>query len=211
MAYDGTTPALAFRYVGQCDSFPDGNYYVKVSSTDAQQLHIKHHGGRAWALVMLKLEAPQPALFTQEAVGDPTSLTSSFKLSDTQINFMTDVKNNPDVWGVALIPEYQEGYLTGNLLRGKTSRAYPVGSSITSNMGEMIKFQLDATVYPTGAWDTTLENNNHGGGQQAWANWLSSESWKMRWNSGPEGKTYFNEVVNGKGWANTAHIYAWVH
>ena len=51
---------------------------------------------------------------------------------------MTDVSNNPDVWGVTLVPEYQAGYLTGNLLRGETSRAYPVGSSITSNMGDMI-------------------------------------------------------------------------
>ena len=125
---------------------------------------------------------------------------------------MTDVSNNPDVWGVTLVPEYQAGYLTGNLLRGETSRAYPVGSSITSNMGDMIKFQLDATSYPTGSWDTTLENNGHGGGEQAWANWFSSEAWKMRWNSGTQGLTYFNEVVNGKGpGANTAHIYAWVH
>ena len=126
---DGSSTALAFRHVSQCDSLPDGTYHVMVSATESKQVQIKHHGGRAWALVMLKLEFGifgDAGLYTQSAVGDPTDSSLSFKLTDAEINYMTDVDHNPDVWGVILVPEYDHGYLTGNLLR--TSR--PVGGRL---------------------------------------------------------------------------------
>ena len=171
-----------------------------------------HHGGRAWALVMLKQAPPQSSIYTVDAVGSPLSDSGTFKLADTELNYMTSVATNPDRWGVMLVPRYNDGYYTGNLLRTDDSdRAYPIGSSIISNGGDMIKASLDAASYPSGSWDTSLETNSYCSGPQIWSNWNSAESYRLRWTSAG-GCTYFDESVNGVGPGDVScRIYAWAH
>ena len=106
---------------------------------------------------------------------------------------MTSATHN---WGVVLVPNYDSGYLTGNLIRtSPDDRSYSVGGSTGANQSDMAKFSLDADEYPT-AWDHELESNTHCGGTQVWANWASSESYQFRYTSAG-GCSYFNEAVNG--------------
>jgi hypothetical protein len=162
--------------------------------------------------VMLRQPGPQPSIYTIAAVGDPLVESSTWKLSDAELNYLTATRHElHDAWGVVLVLKYNDGYLTGNLLRtDENSRAYPLGGSITPNAGDMIKFALDDAHYPSGAWDTTLETNGYCGGNQVWANWRSSESHKFRWTSAG-GCAYVDGVVNGfVGEGMPYHrIYAW--
>lgn len=214
---DGSSASAAFEYLAQANAFPDGTYFVRVSPTLAKQLVVQHWGGRAWGLVMRKSLNPDTSVYSVDAVGNPTSTfdgtsASSFKLADAELHYLTTATTNPSVWGVVLVPNWNNGHVAGNLLRSDaSSRAYPVGGSVTKDAGDMIKFSLDATSYPSGSWDTTLSSNSHCGGDQVWANWESSESYKMRWIA-PGGCSYFNEVVNGLGTGEIAGgIWAWAH
>ena len=225
-AHTGSSQATAFAYIAQADTYPDGTYWIRVSPTSTKQLVVKHwgpstHVSRAWAMVMRKSVNPDSSIFTVGSVGSPTSTfdsssSSTFKLADTELNYLTTASTNPSTWGVMLVPNWgnnQQGannHLGGNLLRtDASSRAYPLGGSIISNAGDMIKSSMQAASYPTGSWDTALETNSHCGGTQVWANWESSESYKMRWISAG-GCSYFNEGFNGVGPGEiSGGIWAW--
>ena len=215
---DGSSEATAFAYIAQADSSPDGTYWFRVSlDGDTKQLVVQHWGSRAWALVMRKSVNPDSSIFTVGSVGSPTSTfdssaSSSFKLADTELNYLTTAAINPSAWGVMLVPNWNNNHRTGNLLRtDASSRAYPLGGSIINNAGDMIKSSLDAASYPTGSWDTTLSSNSHCGGNQVWANWENSEAYRMRWTA-PGGCSYFDEVVNGMGAGEiSGGIWAWAH
>jgi len=196
--------------VSQADDAADGTYYVHVSATSTKRMVVVHYAGKAWAMVMLKV-GQTSAITTDNAFGD-SSNDGTFKLSDVELNYMTTASNNPDVIGVVLIPNYNNGYRTGNLLRSNDgSRAFPIGGGNTANAGDMAKFDVTSPdPYPTN-WDTNLEDNTHCGSNQVWANWASDESYMFRWTSN-NGCSYFNANVNGVTPGDyTGRIYALLH
>jgi len=211
---DGVSQETAFTHVGVADGLPAGKYdfWVKTSADGAKQLpfvvHTLSNGGtRAWALVYQK-RSRSDNLFTVDATGS-IDVLSNYKLTDTEINYMTG-DANPDAIGALIVPNYDGGHVTGNLLRADDgSRAYPIGSSVTSNVGDMAKSSLVALDYPT-AWDVTLNDNSYCGGTQVWANWEGSEAYHFRLNSAA-GCSYFNENVNGYSGPTEGILSMFVH
>ena len=158
----GGSADVALDYISQADGLGGGNMWLKTSASSAQQLHFVEHKGKAWARVMLKYGAAsgypsgQPVMFTTGHVGAPADFlgtSKGFKLSDTELNYITSTSSNPDALGVVLVTNAGAGHTYGNLLRSNGgSRAYPIGSSIIANGGDMAKFNLDLADGVDGAW-----------------------------------------------------------
>lgn len=201
--------------MAQADEVADGEYWIRTSPTTTKLLTVVHHSGKAWAIILRKIGSDSRFFsvgsFNAAGAANHPSITQAFKLSDAELHYMTSLSSNPSVTGVLLIPNYNGGYLTGNLLRTDASdRAYPIGGSTGANRGDMAKSSLDATTYPT-SWDHELEDNTHCGGTQVWANWVSAESYKFRFTSSG-GCSYFNEQVNGVGLGDYGgSVYGFVH
>ena len=179
----GVTSELAFNSVADGDGLPDGLYYIRVAPDATAQLQFDHYGGKAWARVYQKV-GTTTSVFTVSAKNSPTaSFADNYKLSDEQMNYLTSTDS---AWGACIVPNYEEvyngvwvdsrgaEYVNCNLLRSNDgSRAYPVGSSIIADGGDMAKSNLLAPSlndYPSEErWLTTLFDNNYCGGTQVWA------------------------------------------
>jgi hypothetical protein len=208
------TESNPLLFVSQADTLNEGLHWIKVSPTTAKEVYfVKNTNGLAWAVVMHRTGAASN-LFTTNAVGTPQlppntiNGTVRFKLSDAEMNYMSTVGNNPDVVGVILIPNYQQGFRTGNLLRNKNlTRTYPTNGSNTANAGDMAKYNINnnpATQYPT-SWQTTLQTNSYCGGTQVWSNWVSSLAYMFRWNSA-SGCMYVDGAFDNIGFGENSTI-----
>jgi hypothetical protein len=214
------TESNPLLFVSQADTLAEGLHWIKVSPTTAKEVYfVKNTNGLAWAVVMHRTGSAID-LHTTNAVGTPQLPPSTingsirFKLSDAEMNYMSTVGNNPDVVGVMLIPNYQQGFRNGNLLRSTSgAKSYPIGSSNSGGtVGHMAKYNINnnpATQYPT-SWQTSLSSNAYCGDNQPWANFDNSLSYAFRWNSSG-GCMFSNEGFNNLAGAaeNSTTANAW--
>ena len=208
--------ANPFEYVSQADGSPDGLYYVMTSSSTSREMWFKNHGGRMYALAAHRGTGSNfNAGFSNSGSGSPGAPDSGsdWILPAAEMNYMTSTQYNPDAWGITLIANYNAGYNNGNLIRSKGgSRAYPTNGNNTANAGDMAKFDITTSNYPS-SWNTSLNTNTYCSGTQVWANFTGggSESWGFRWNTAG-GCTYFNEAVNGisTGQPGGYYIHGWL-
>lgn len=208
--------ANPFEYVSQADGSPDGLYYVKTSSSTSREMWFKNHGGRMYALAAHRATGSNfNAGFSNAGSGTPSTpdSTADWILPAAEMNYMTSTQYNPDAWGITLIANYNAGYNNGNLIRSKGgSRAYPTNGNNTADAGDMAKFDITTSNYPS-SWNTALNTNTYCSGTQVWANFTGggSESWGMRWNTAG-GCTYFNEGHNGvpSGQPGGYYIHGWL-
>jgi len=212
---DGSA-ANPFEYVSQADGQPDGLYYVKTSASTSVELYFKSNGGRMFALAAHRGTGTNfNAGFSNAGTGTPGAPTGGgdWILAAGDLNYMTSTTNNPDAWGMVLIPNYNAGYNNGNLIRSKGgSRAYPTNGNNTANAGDMAKYNISTGTYPS-SWNTSLSNNTYCSGTQVWADFTggSGTSYGFRWNTAG-GCTYFNEGVNGisTGQPGGYYIHGWL-
>jgi hypothetical protein len=210
------TASNPFQYVSQADGQADGMYYVKVSSSTTKELYFKNHGSRMYALAAQRDTGSNfNAGFSNAGNGTPGApeSTSDWIIPAAELNYMTSTTNNPDAWGLTLVANYNNGYTDGNLVRSKGgSRAYPSNGHNVTNGGDMAKFNITTSSYPS-SWNTSLNNNTYCSGTQVWTDFTggSGTSWGFRWNTAG-GCTYFNEAHNGVPSGNPSGYYisGWV-